>query len=136
MIYATKKGEIIWKKGRDNSGLGAGLGALISLDTITDYFSAQFNDKRVFITRTYPNSEEDATSYAIRITNSNNQELYAIDENNLFDGEEGLSSTNLSGDHTLLSRLYRLAERKANNIDNIMDDIVKGLSDPDDELPF
>jgi len=75
--------------------------------------------------------------YTLIILDSTLNELYRIDDDNLFDSDTGTSGAYHSKENQLvLSRLFRLAERSAKNVDRLLENLAAGLLDSSDELPF
>lgn len=75
--------------------------------------------------------------YTLIILDSALTEQYRIDDDNLFDSDGETSAAYRSKeDQLVLSRLFRLAERSAKNIDRLLEKLAAGLSDSSDELPF
>lgn len=75
--------------------------------------------------------------YTLIILDSALTEQYRIDDDNLFDSDSGTSAAYRSKENQLvLSRLFRLAERSAKNVDRLLENLAAGLADSSDELPF
>lgn len=75
--------------------------------------------------------------YTLIILDSALTEQYRIDDDNLFDSDSGTSAAYRSEENQLvLSRLFRLAERSAKNVDRLLENLAAGLADSSDELPF
>ncbi len=119
-IAGTKQGVVQWSEATDpNSPAGC------------EGFSTKKGNNFLIIMHT----ENDV--YILLIFEETGHEVYRIDENNLLydlDGES-IPSWNAEDEHAL-SRLFRLAERSAKQIDSLLNRLVSDLPDEDPILPF
>ncbi|MET0017957.1 hypothetical protein [Oscillibacter sp.] len=129
-IYGTKKNEVKWESAPTYS---------LSHYNCDSIFIAKKEKGAVAVGRSqstdnYGNPSED--NYYVFILDSNQDLIFTIDKNNISDTDDDDFSQPSPDDMILLSRLYRLASRSAQKIDVLLQQLVAGISEPEDDLPF
>lgn len=129
-IYETKKNEVEWESSPNCNVDSYRCDSLFISKKENDIVAVgreEFLDDQ-------GNSSED--EYYVFILDLSHKLLFTIDKNNISDSDDEQCSQFSPDDVFLISRLYRLAERSARKIDVLLQQLVTGISDPEDDLPL
>lgn len=119
-IAGTKNGLVTWEDARP---------AIIVPQNFEEGFYTEKDGYNVIIMRT------NKDTYTMIVCRKDGREAYRIDEKNLSDDLSTNKTLWSSEDQYVLSRLFRLAERNAKKIDELLEYLTMDLPEEHD-LPF